>query len=326
MARRSATVLGPPRYVAHARAHRVVRAGGRRLRVLFVLTIRSDSLPKLQAQPALQAMSPVLFSLPAMPVSEFKAVIEGPAERHTQTVKPLVIAPQLTEQLVVDAQGADALPLLALTLEWLYREFTNAQGTRLGHHEYQRLGGVRGVISMAVDRAFERPGTEPAIPAERAGAGSAFAAALSVHRDRGPRYRRLEAPSGAARRHPESASRGRCPGIAPDRTEAASRRFPSTADRAEPVEVVEVAHEHCCANGTRWSAGCASLVRHCRRGIDPTSRQRLGSKQWRQGAAGAYRTPFPGRRSAAGGRTTGGAIRDPSTAIPCGLRHVISGT
>ena len=57
--------------------------GGRRLRVLFVLTIRSDSLAKLQAQAALQALSLVLFSLPAMPVSEFKAVIEGPARRHT---------------------------------------------------------------------------------------------------------------------------------------------------------------------------------------------------------------------------------------------------
>ena len=139
----------------------------RRLRVLFVLTIRSDSLPKLQAHAALQGLSPVLFSLPAMPVSEFKAVIEGPARRHSATVKPLVIAPQLTEQLVVDAQGADALPLLALTLEWLYREFTDAQGTRVGYDEYQRLGGVRGVIGMAVERAFERPGSEPAIPAQR---------------------------------------------------------------------------------------------------------------------------------------------------------------
>ena len=88
-------------------------AGGRRLRVLFMMTIRSDSLPKLQARAALQALSPVLFSLSAMPVAEFKAVIEGPARRHTATVKPLVIAPRLTEQLVIDAQGADALPLLA---------------------------------------------------------------------------------------------------------------------------------------------------------------------------------------------------------------------
>ena len=142
-------------------------AGDRRLRVLFVLTIRSDSFPRLQAQAALQAMSPVLFSLPAMPASEFKAVIEGPAKRHSETVKPLVMAPQLTEQLVVDAQGADALPLLASTLEWLYREYTNDQGTRIGYDEYQQLGGVRGVIGMVVRRAFERPELEPAIPPQR---------------------------------------------------------------------------------------------------------------------------------------------------------------
>jgi hypothetical protein len=139
---------------------------GGRLRALFLLTIRSDSLPRLQGEPAIQALSPVLFSLPAMPASEIKAVIEGPARRHSEAVKPVVISPQLTEQLVVDAAGADALPLLALTLEWLYREFTTIEGTRIGLEEYQRLGGVRGVIDIAVQRAFEHPDREPAIPAQ----------------------------------------------------------------------------------------------------------------------------------------------------------------
>src|SRR6266403_2888663 len=61
-----------------------------RLRALFLLTIRSDSLARLQGEPAMQALSPVLFSLPAMPASEFKAVIEGPARRHSEAVKPLI--------------------------------------------------------------------------------------------------------------------------------------------------------------------------------------------------------------------------------------------
>lgn len=138
------------------------------VRVLFVMTIRSDSLPLLQAQPVLQALSPVFFSLPAMPVSEFKAVIEGPARRHSATVLPLDISPGLTEELVADAKGPDALPLLALTLDWLYREYTTPAGTRIGQEEYQRLGGVRGVIDRAVERALSRPGQEPAIPAEPA--------------------------------------------------------------------------------------------------------------------------------------------------------------
>lgn len=216
---------------------------GRRLRVLFVLTIRSDSLPRLQGQAALQAMSPVLFSLPAMPVSEFKAVIEGPAKRHSATVKPLVIAPQLTEQLVVDAQGADALPLLALTLEWLYREFTDARGTRIGYEEYQRLGGVRGVIGMAVERAFEQPGNAPAIPALKAEQErllrQVFPYLATVDPDSGDWKRRVALRDVLRQRLPQGdalVSR-----LVEQRLLLAdSRRM---ADGAEPVEVIEVAHE-----------------------------------------------------------------------------------
>ena len=215
----------------------------RRLRVLFVLTIRSDSLPKLQAHAALQAMSPVLFSLPAMPVSEFKAVIEGPAKRHTATVKPLVIAPQLTEQLVVDAQGADALPLLALTLEWLYREFTDAKGTRVGYDEYQRLGGVRGVIGMAVERAFERPGSEPAIPAQKPAQErllqQVFPYLATVDPDTGDWKRRVALREIIRRKLPQAdalVSR-----LIEQRLLLADSRH--MAEGAEPVDVVEVAHE-----------------------------------------------------------------------------------
>ena len=218
-------------------------AGGGRLRVLFVLTIRSDSLPKLQAQAALQALSPVLFSLPAMPVSEFKAVIEGPARRHSATVKPLVIAPQLTEQLMIDAQGADALPLLALTLEWLYREFTNAQRTRVGYDEYQELGGVRGVIGRAVERAFEDPANEPAIPAQRHEQErllqQVFPYLATVDPDTGDWKRRVALREAICRKLPEAdALVSRL--IEKRLLLADSRRL---AEGAEPVEVVEVAHE-----------------------------------------------------------------------------------
>jgi len=135
--------------------------------VLFVVTIRSDMLPVMQNHPALQRMAQVLFSLPAMPASEFKAVIEGPAQRHTAAVKPLSVTPQLTEILVTEAQGADALPLLALTLDWLYREFSSGQGTKLDLPQYDQIGRVRGVINKAVERAFAQPDQAPAIPADR---------------------------------------------------------------------------------------------------------------------------------------------------------------
>jgi hypothetical protein len=112
------------------------------LRVLFVLTIRSDALPQLQACTALQALSPVLFSLPPMPASEFKEVIEGPARRRTESDRgpPLTVEPALTEALIAEARGADALPLLALTLEWLLRAFDTPQGVRLGLDAYDTIG------------------------------------------------------------------------------------------------------------------------------------------------------------------------------------------
>ena len=220
-------------------------AAGRaaRPRLLFVLTIRSDSLPALQAQAALQALSPVLFSLPAMPASEFKAVIEGPAQRHSASVKPLRIAPQLSERLVHDAQGADALPLLALTLEWLYREFTDAQGTRIGDDEYQRIGGVRGVIGMAVERAIAQPGRTPAIPASQPEQDQLlqqlFPHLATVDPDTGDWKRRVALRDVLRRQAPLADA------LASRLVEARLLRADAkpAADAAAPVEVVEVAHE-----------------------------------------------------------------------------------
>ncbi len=126
-----------------------------RPQVLILITIRSDAVPQLQAPDALRGLAPVLFSLPPMPAAEFKSVIEGPARRHTEAGKaPVVITPALTEALIAEASGPDALPLLALTLEWLYLEFKTKDGVHLGLDQYQSLGGVRGVIDKAVARAL----------------------------------------------------------------------------------------------------------------------------------------------------------------------------
>ncbi|MBL8324172.1 MAG: TIR domain-containing protein [Rubrivivax sp.] len=148
---------------------------------VVLLTMRSDALPLLQACAPMQALAPVLESLEPMAATEYKSVIEGPAKRHSEGGPALAIEPQLAEQLVKDAQGADALPLLALTLEWLYREFEGAQdglqrsgGLRIGLAAYEQLGGVRGVIGSAVARALESPAREPAIPAEPAALDAAL--------------------------------------------------------------------------------------------------------------------------------------------------------
>lgn len=214
-----------------------------RLRALFLITIRSDSLARLQGEPGMQALSPVLFSLPAMPASEFKAVIEGPARRHSEAVKRLVISPQLTEQLVVDADGADALPLLALTLEWLYREFTTIEGTRIGQEEYQRLGGVRGVIDTAVRRAFEQPGREPSIPpqvdAQERLLLQIFPYIATVDPDTGDWKRRVASREALRTKIPQAEAL--VARLIEQRLLLSDvRPIPSSG---EPIEVIEVAHE-----------------------------------------------------------------------------------
>ena len=68
-------------------------------------------------------MDSALFDeLKPMPPAGYNEVITGPARRATAAGRRLTIEPALVERLLADtAEGADALPLLALTLERLYR-------------------------------------------------------------------------------------------------------------------------------------------------------------------------------------------------------------
>ena len=127
--------------------------------------MRSDRYELLQAQEAFASVKRQLFDLPPLPTAEFKSVIEGPARRVVEAGGRLEIDPALTEQLIADAAGADALPLLSFTLERLYLDY----GTdgRLTLAEYQKLGGVQGSIEAAVAQAFAEPGRAPAIPATK---------------------------------------------------------------------------------------------------------------------------------------------------------------
>jgi WD40 repeat protein len=135
-------------------------------RVMTMLAIRSDSFERLQAEPLLAGSRWALFDLRPMARAEYKAVVEGPAARATAAGRPLRIDPELTERLLAEAEGADALPLLAFTLERLFVEH-GGDGS-LSLPEYEALGGLRGSIEEVVKAAFAEPGREPAIPADEA--------------------------------------------------------------------------------------------------------------------------------------------------------------
>lgn len=154
-----------------ARADHVYDIVGERvaLRVLVLFTIRTDAYGPLQSAPALTGMKQTVFSLGPMPKGSYETVIEGPARRRTaETKKPLTIEPALTAALLADVEeggGRDTLPLLAFTLERLFREV----GTRgaITLKDYRELGSLPGAIEAAVARAFEAADADPRVPRER---------------------------------------------------------------------------------------------------------------------------------------------------------------
>ena len=135
-------------------------------RLITVIAIRSDSYDRLQSDPRLAATVHVPFNLSPIARAEFKAIITGPADRAAAAGQRLRIDPALTERLLQDAEGADALPLLAFVLERLYVDYGGDGELSVG--DYDALGGVRGSIEAAVEAAFADPGREPVVSPEKA--------------------------------------------------------------------------------------------------------------------------------------------------------------
>ncbi|GAM96965.1 serine/threonine protein kinase [alpha proteobacterium U9-1i] len=111
---------------------------------LIIATIRSDSYEALQN--GLMPESQNTFSLPAIIAGAFQEIIEGPARLAKP---PLAVEPALTQQLLTDLNAADALPLLAFTLERLQSQFGADGNLTLTDHR-DKLGGLSGAIQSAV--------------------------------------------------------------------------------------------------------------------------------------------------------------------------------
>lgn len=136
--------------------------------IAMLITIRSDSYEALQAAPALEEIRQETFSLPPMPRGSFGQVITGPAARLAATEQPLAIEDALTEMLLADIEsggGKDALPLLAFTLERLYRSYGGNGNLKLA--EYESQGGIGGAIEAAVDQALKAADADPSIPQDK---------------------------------------------------------------------------------------------------------------------------------------------------------------
>ena len=122
-----------------------------------LVTIRADSMNALLRRwPELGLEEPRTMVLAPLSVSAYRDVILKPAAVYSQRVERLSIEPDLSEALVRDAAGADALPLLAFTLEKLFLEF--GQGGELTLQRYDGMGGIGGSIDRALADAQCRAG------------------------------------------------------------------------------------------------------------------------------------------------------------------------
>jgi formylglycine-generating enzyme required for sulfatase activity len=123
----------------------------------ILLTVRADSVEALlQRWPKLGLDTPRSLYLPPLSRSAYRDVILKPAAVYSDRVARLEIEPALVDTLVQDATGADALPLLAFTLERLFREL--GQDGKLSLASYEALGGTGGSIDRALAQARRAAG------------------------------------------------------------------------------------------------------------------------------------------------------------------------
>ena len=120
------------------------------LPLIVAATIRTDRYALMQSTPELARLQTEQFDLRAMDATQFKNVITGPAQRSTESGRALHLDEQLVRHLLTDASGgADTLPLLSLTMAWLYRDYGSTG--RLTLRPYAERGGIGSVLQTEID-------------------------------------------------------------------------------------------------------------------------------------------------------------------------------
>lgn len=124
------------------------------LSLIVIATIRTDRYEVMQTHPELIGVGTTVFDdLKPMPSNQFREVITGPAERASRAGQRVAVAPDLVDRLIDEAaEGADTLPLLALTLARLYADY--ASTGELTVQQYEDMGEMDQVVQSEIDDAL----------------------------------------------------------------------------------------------------------------------------------------------------------------------------
>jgi formylglycine-generating enzyme required for sulfatase activity len=123
----------------------------------LAFTIRTDSFAELQSHRRFHDLKARGYDLRAMPTFRFDSVVEEPAKRYG-----VEVGHALVDALMEDAPKEDALPLLAFALQRLWRQYAAAGA--LTKDNYDKVGGLRGLIEDAAERALRGLTPEEDVP------------------------------------------------------------------------------------------------------------------------------------------------------------------
>ena len=216
--------------------------------MIVAVTIRADRYEPLQTAPDWPTAKRVFDDLKPMPPAGFKEVVVGPPGALLPR-RRLMIEPALVDRLLTEtAEGADALPLLALTLERLYRDFADDGDLTLA--EYESIGGMAQVVQTEVDSLLA------ADPEQRQAQldtlHSAFIPWLAtINPDNDQPMRRL-------------AHWGQLPAASRPLIQAMVEKRLLLKDTRDGKPWSRSRWKACCANGGNWQGGCAMKPRTSR--------------------------------------------------------------
>ena len=117
-----------------------------------IITLRSDRYEDFQGDPDFVELRKrsALFDLPAPGASEIADVVKGPARSAGLVFEERDGVP-LSKVISSGVSGADALPLLQMTLAQLYAA---RKGETLTYAAYEEMGGLEGAIAAHAEAVF----------------------------------------------------------------------------------------------------------------------------------------------------------------------------